>query len=259
MAWDYPDYEVDPFNSDTPSYMRFRTSFYSGTDQQFIVPAAANYPSPRDTTPTRYFASVPLRLDVSDLGGSRPMILRDADTTTVLTRVSGTPGANEYRVSPNSSTRRTIFEMHSGQAGHYIDYDFYVIGGELRAQDIWAADYREYSAGAESQVKIKRKIVEIGTWNMDVFGTKTAAHGLPDVKKIISAQAMIINDAQTLMVPLDALLDETLDTSLYGGSIWLIDSTDINMRRVTSGFFDGTTSYDSDTINRGYIIIEYFE
>jgi hypothetical protein len=133
MAITYKNYNVDPFNADTPDYQRLQTAYYGGSEANFTAPAAANYPA---SGSTRYFLEIPYIIDVSDLAGSRPIALRDVTGAVTLTRVTGSPGANQYRVSPATSERRGIIELHSGQAGNTIGADLYHIGGQLRAEDI---------------------------------------------------------------------------------------------------------------------------
>jgi hypothetical protein len=136
MAHEYSSITYNPWDSDSVAPLRYRTSFYGGVDDQLLVDASPNYPPPRSgLTATLYFMEFPGIIDVSDPGGSYPIILRDATSATVLTPVSGVPGANEYRVALATSERRSVFEMNSAQAGHLIDYDFYIIGGALNGAD----------------------------------------------------------------------------------------------------------------------------
>lgn len=133
-AFEYLSSTLDPFDSDTPSYARYRTASEGGTDPQLTCPALPNYPDTRSgNASTRYFMEFPGQIDMSDLGGTRTLTLKDGATE--LSRVTGVPVANQYRVSPVDSERRTVFEMNVSQAGNAIDYDFWIIGGILNGQD----------------------------------------------------------------------------------------------------------------------------
>lgn len=136
MARTYYDYTVDPFASDTPDYIHYETSEYGGSDDDFTAPGAANFPP---SAPTRYFLYTPYIIDVSALAGARPIAIKDVDTAVTLTRVSGAPGANEYRIPASTSKSRGVIELHSGQAGHSIGVDMYIIGGTLLAESFETA------------------------------------------------------------------------------------------------------------------------
>jgi hypothetical protein len=129
------DYEVDPWNSDLPCYIHLQSTYYGGTQLSFIVPSSPTYPHILAGTPSRYFLNTNFIIDVSALTGARPILLRDTTSSVTLTRVVGSPNTNQYRVVTDlTSHRRSCIEFHSGQAGHYIDYDMYTLGGVLIAQ-----------------------------------------------------------------------------------------------------------------------------
>ena len=133
MSNEYYDYLGDPFNSDliaSGESLHVQSEEYSGEYNDIVAPSSPNYPV---NTPTRYFIELPLKIDQSDLGGSQPIIVKDVTTATVLTRVSGTPGANQYRIAPSTSIRPNVVELHSGQAGNTIGFDYYGEGSILTA------------------------------------------------------------------------------------------------------------------------------
>jgi hypothetical protein len=131
-GFDFINNSVDPFNGDNALPARYRTSFYGGSDPQFDVPSIATFPDARAGTPTRYIYDFPGAIDVSDLAGSFPVIIRNADTATVMTRVAGSPGVNEYAiVLSTGSERRTAIEFNSAQSGDAIDYDLYILGSTV--------------------------------------------------------------------------------------------------------------------------------
>jgi hypothetical protein len=133
----------DPWNSDiSTEYQHIQSTYYSGSDPNITAPAAANYPN---ETPTRYFVELPAEIDVSDLAGSRPISIYDVDTTTTLTRVAGSPGANEYRVPPSTGKWRNVIEINAAQAGDELGYDYY---SELSIITADKANMMTFSKGA---------------------------------------------------------------------------------------------------------------
>jgi hypothetical protein len=129
-------YEVDPWNSDLPCYLHITSPHYLGTEDAFTVPASPNYPHLLSGTPSRYFLKTSYIIDVSALTGARPCSLYDSTSSVTLTRVTGAPSTNQYRIVTDlTSKRRSIIEFHLGQAGHTINYDMYIIGGLLEETD----------------------------------------------------------------------------------------------------------------------------
>ena len=96
---------------------------------------------------------------------------------------------------------------------------------------------------------LKRKLIDIGDWNMDADASKLVAHGelFTDIRAI---HATIRNDDSTLYHTLPGNLTDNVDVNLT----W--DSTNIIMARRPSVAFD-SVDYDSTSYNRGFIIIEY--
>jgi len=133
MADVFYDSPCDPFDSDSiPEYYHIQSTEYSGPYADITAPATPNYPV---TTPTRYIISVPQVPDITDIG-SRPILVYDVNTSVLLTRVTGVPGANEYRLAPATSKRPDIIELHSGQAGHVIGFDYYGQGSVLNGSEL---------------------------------------------------------------------------------------------------------------------------
>lgn len=104
------------------------------------------------------------------------------------------------------------------------------------------------------------KVVPIGNWNMTVTTSVQVAHGLADIEKIRSMQAVIRTDAGYSsgafgMVDLQSS-DYPVVTGALQGSIAGVDSTEITLTRLTGGRFD-TAAYDHAAYNRGWVTIEY--
>ena len=105
------------------------------------------------------------------------------------------------------------------------------------------------SAGDE--VLIKEKIIEIGDWDMDIGNTnlKSVAHGLT-YTSIISVEVFIRNDIDSGRYSID------YDPSTGSAGTFSINSTNIVISRAFGGTFD-STSFDSTSYNRGWVIIKY--
>lgn len=108
--------------------------------------------------------------------------------------------------------------------------------------------------GADSLVKLKRKIIDIGEWRMEDNASTTVAHGIADLSKIRSVEVYIRNNTGTNIIP--------LNTAYYGslgsvqGSIGIVDSTNVSLYRLNLGLFKDT-SFNSSSYNRGWIHIIY--
>ena len=96
-------------------------------------------------------------------------------------------------------------------------------------------------------VPMRTKIIQIGNWNMDSTPTVTITHGL-DYTKIRTASAYILDD------------DNTVAAFLTGGegSVASITSTTVDLTRNNAGFFDNA-SFNSGSINRGFLTIQYVD
>ena len=118
-----------------------------------------------------------------------------------------------------------------------------VDGGEFIEVDLDVKD--SYLAN------LKRKVVEIGSWDMNSVQTKVVAHGLT-LANVRTVTAMVSNDAGTVFYPF-----MTATGTIVEGVITSIDATNVNLAvRPAPGPFDSST-FDDTTINRGWITIEY--
>lgn len=93
------------------------------------------------------------------------------------------------------------------------------------------------------------KVIDIGDWNMDATASINVAHGIT-FAKIRSVSAMIRND----------IADTYWD---YGGELngdlfFTVNSTNVVLSRVASGFFDGV-DFDSTAYNRGWVVVQYVD
>jgi hypothetical protein len=105
---------------------------------------------------------------------------------------------------------------------------------------------------------------EIGEWNMDATNTVSIAHNsvFGDILKVRKIDAMIKDDTETSLYPIDAFDAFEVGGSSEGipqGGINSIDSSNIVLYRTAGGYFDGTTfnATASTVSNRGWIFVDY--
>lgn len=137
MANPFLDFAGDPFNNDVipaGQWTHVQSVGYGGAYSDLTGPASPNFNG-------RYFLYLPGIPDTTNFT-TMPFLVKDVTTSTVLTRVSTTPGANQFRYCvatgnpPTYSTRSpNVIELNSGQANHVIAYDFYAIGSVMNANE----------------------------------------------------------------------------------------------------------------------------
>jgi len=98
-------------------------------------------------------------------------------------------------------------------------------------------------------IVLRKKVLQIGDWDMDATGIISVAHGLT-LANIRSISALIRNDANTAYFPIEYA---TLGVS--GGAV-SAQTSDIFLLRTSSGTFD-TTDFNATSYNRGWITITY--
>lgn len=136
------------------------------------------------------------------------------------------------------------------------DYDFQTIEKFVLQAGLSGSGIANYDGATVKRIT-KRKIVNIGDWNMystGGTGTKSVAHGLSstDWKKIKSISVLIRNDADNAYTPLNSVNS----IGLPNGGITDYGATNINLLRALTLDFD-SASYDSTSYNRGWVTIEY--
>ncbi|MES2829684.1 MAG: hypothetical protein V4687_16120 [Bacteroidota bacterium] len=131
-----------------------------------------------------------------------------------------------------------------GNAGKFLTTD---------ATDASWVDVDQISDGTNL---IKMKVLDIGTWNMNTDANKYVTHGIPDWTKILSVQAIIVNDANDKRYPWTQRGESGLESS----GIEFINSTQVRLYRTNAG--SGGTDFDSSAFSstgssRGYLIVTY--
>ena len=97
---------------------------------------------------------------------------------------------------------------------------------------------------------VRKKVIPIGTWNMDTTQNVSVNHGL-NIANIRSVSVLINNDSGTfLSFGFNGL---TFDVD----ALYIISATDVVIGRRVGGQYD--QSDYSGSGNRGYIVIDYVE
>lgn len=96
---------------------------------------------------------------------------------------------------------------------------------------------------------VNTKVINIGDWNMDSTATLSVAHGL-NSNRIRSVDVWIREDTGSAVAPL------TYNPAGTPAGYFSYDGTNIIMSRLSAGLFDSTT-YDSTSYNRGFIVIKH--
>ena len=180
--------------------------------------------------------------------------------------VSDTPSARAWRIigywNPTDSSGRFMAMADGSLETWEINYSGAAWGawkqltnssGNFTGDLTGNADTATLAAGASSIKEtgsgagtVRKKIIEIGDWDMDTYDQASQDHGLT-ASKIRKVDAAIIND----------------DASAYymftaGGSChW--DSDKVRADRTAGGFFDNTFFDTATSYNRGWFVIEYVD
>ncbi len=102
-----------------------------------------------------------------------------------------------------------------------------------------------------STTSIKKKIIEIGDWNMFVTVSVDIPHSLFEFKKARVTSVSIINDTETDIIDLGFVQS---GASLAQGAS--VRATIVRLVREANGVFDNT-GYNATSFNRGHITLEY--
>jgi len=97
---------------------------------------------------------------------------------------------------------------------------------------------------------LRRKTIEIGSWDMDTDGIKKVTHDLPPGAwaNTRSVDLAIQNDSQDFIHDDN---DAEADVAISG-----VNSTQVVLSRTPSGKFDDA-AYDDSAINRGWLTVWY--
>lgn len=137
----------------------------------------------------------------------------------------------------------------SGLAGS-LDFD-----GNTFFQLTNQADFRDDTPAEAGIITLKKKVIEIGTWNMDVTDTVDVNHGITGLSpdKVRRVEAIIQRDDGVSVSPLNVT---EFSTEKTGGSVQIVSTVLVRLKRTLGEFFD-KPDFDDAVINRGWITIEY--
>jgi hypothetical protein len=194
-------------------------------------------------------------------------------STTGLQLASTTPALRIYDTAGTADQRKIRLSQKLGFARLALFNDAESVETKILWQYNWANEagletlvgYRN-SAGTESEVMIKTKIIEIGAWNMDadayvdLFGVPFSELGSASKIMSMSAQIRISTSASSTSLPLDCV-DSSLN--LQGGITSVsynasLETLDLSLYRRASGIFD-QAGYSSTAFSRGFIVIKYIK
>lgn len=130
--------------------------------------------------------------------------------------------------------------------GTYTKTVKFLILGTGTGQILWST-FRRASDVIEGGPEFKKKVINIGPWDMNNTAQMLVDHGL------ISTVALTdIRGVQVLVITDNTFKLHDLSTA---GS-WELMAEEIMLRRNASGIFD-TSNFQDTSVNRGYIIIDY--
>ena len=119
------------------------------------------------------------------------------------------------------------------------------------------AIYRSATSGVETTVKMKKRAVEIGDWNMTATALKNVTHGLADHQKIRSITVFIRDDSGAASTIYNLFAPFPFGSSnADDGGLDSIGSTNIVLKRKSGGAFD-SGFFNSIGYNRGWVFLEY--
>jgi hypothetical protein len=105
--------------------------------------------------------------------------------------------------------------------------------------------------GEDVTAALNRAIIEIGDWDMDTDSSVSVSHGLT-LDKIRAVYGTVRDDNNQYRLPFSFAV---IGSGLSQISCYVLN-TSVILQRSTSGWFD-STSYNSTSYNRGWIIIDY--
>lgn len=119
------------------------------------------------------------------------------------------------------------------------------------------ADFRDDTPSEQGIVTLRKKVIEIGAWNMLNSTFVDVAHGISslDITKVRSVEVMIHDPSGSTVRPLGGV-DITFNADSISGGVNFISATNIRISRATGSIFE-ISSFSSTGINRGWITIEY--
>src|SRR6056297_599226 len=182
-----------------------------------------------------------------------------------LLKVDEHPKTGDYFLKVTSEQTARTFKNGSNYNVHRENRAKAISsGGVLKyngetLKDITIGPYLDSSLNKVDKT-IKKSVFEIGPWDMDTDGSLILSTGDIPFSSIVMIGGVITNDAQTSIFPfpngspsedpnISLLIQEANTDSFTGNNV-------IVLVRLSGTFFDSSL-YSDDTINRGYLVVEY--
>lgn len=149
----------------------------------------------------------------------------------------------------------------ASKAGYYSGNDKYIGGCYKSTSNAYLTKFIYSNKLPDGETRpIVTKIIEIGAWKMATNASKYVnIPGYISWKKIRNVNVMIQNNQPSTslnrLTPLN--FDNNGSWHTYGLDIASTNDNSFGLTRTAGGIFNSTSSYNSTTYNRGYIIIEY--
>lgn len=109
------------------------------------------------------------------------------------------------------------------------------------------------SPATEGTTKFRKRVINIGVWNMDATTEVQIPHGLT-ASKIRRVTAQIVADSLSTWYQFSGF--QSTSSAGWGARVNAWNATHVILDREVSGPFDAT-GFDDTGINRGFIVIEY--
>lgn len=99
---------------------------------------------------------------------------------------------------------------------------------------------------------IKTVVYEIGGWDMVTIAVKNVNHSI-DISKVVNLSVVLFNDGRDELYHIH-IVGPTWHATAYIAMY----PTEFELEREPGGFFD-SPDWNNNGINRGYIMVQYFE
>ena len=140
--------------------------------------------------------------------------------------------------------------FNGSQVGDILIYDYNIFGDSGSGIDINGVALRNNSIKTDGTF-LRTKVLNMGTWDMQTTASISVAHGV-DFSKIRSVSPIVVDDNGVFYYPIDFYLPAAGSPA----GAYRLNSTDVDLDRTSSSFFD-STSFNDNTINRGTVTITY--
>ena len=114
------------------------------------------------------------------------------------------------------------------------------------------------SNSSSSFSELKKKVIEIGAWDMDSSASRDITHGVSNAANIRSVEVVIQSDIGSIFDFKNPVILGGFEENMQASISWGSSSAVITLRRLDSGYYD-SLNFDDTSINRGWLTITYEE